>query len=401
MTDKAPLPEILIIDDNDVDREGIRRYLNPPGTRPAFAVTEADCGKDGIDLVLSRRFDCVFVDYRLHDMDGVQFLRDIYDPRSGLSPAPVVMLTGEGNETVMLEALRFGAQDYLIKGNLSADAVNIALKKACELFELKAGQRRAEEQLHHMQRMEAVGQLTAGIAHDFNNLLTVVLGNLYQLQQRISSNPDKIDPQYVLKKVETMESVARSGADLVRRLMVFTRQRSLEQEVVDLNECIADTLELLRRPLGETVEIEVRAAQESLPVAIDAVEFGNALINMAINARDAMPRGGKLTISTQKLTVDDPYATGLAGVAAGSYAVVAVTDTGTGMAPDVAARIFEPFFTTKGPGEGTGLGLAMAYGFVKQSRGYITVDSSPGRGTTFRIYLPVAPSEATAAAQGN
>lgn len=382
MNDAPPL-EILVIDDNRIDREAIRRGLKSLNLGDKTVIHEADNGRTGLEFIRGRNLDCVFLDYRLPDMDGITLLRQLYDPAIDHLKSPVVMLTGQGSEAIMLEALRLGAQDYLLKENITPGALNIALKKAREIFDLKRSRHRAEEQLHHMRKLEAVGQLTSGIAHDFNNLLTVVLGNLHLLKEKVSGNQARVDAEYVLKKIATMETVARNGADLIRRLMVFTRQRPLQLRVVNVNDCIADTFEILKRTLGETIKVESAAAPGAWPVLMDAEEFGNVLINLAVNARDAMPQGGRLFIGTENIQVAASKE-----MQAGDYTLVTVTDTGTGMTPEIAQRIFEPFFTTKPVGEGTGLGLSMAYGFVRQSNGHISVESAPGRGTTFRIYLP-------------
>lgn len=383
MSANAPL-EILIIDDNKIDRLAIRRSLS--GLGQTAILHETDSAEAGLAFINNKKVDCVFLDYRLPDMDGLELLKRVYDPNTNLAKSPIVMLTGQGSETVMLEALRWGAQDYLMKDNITPAALNIALKKAQELFELKHSRRMAEEQLHHMRKLEAVGQLTSGIAHDFNNLLTVVLGNLHLLRERIEANPGKIDPEYVLKKILTMDTVARNGAELIKRLMVFTRQRPLQRQVVNVNDSISNAVEILKRSLGEAIEIEMRPSGDTWHALMDQEEFGNVLINMAVNARDAMPNGGTLTIATQNIALDDTRG----DAKAGDYILVTVSDTGTGMPPEVAQRIFEPFFTTKPPGEGTGLGLSMAYGFVQQSNGHISVESSENNGTTFSIYLPRA-----------
>lgn len=395
MSDNRPL-EILIIDDNKVDRVAIKRSLNSIGLGKDAVIHEADSGRAGLDFIDKKNIDCVFLDYRLPDMDGLALLKQLYDPKTDLAKSPVVMLTGQGSEAVMLEALRWGAQDYLLKDNITPTALNIAVKKAQELFELKQSRRHAEEQLHHMRKLEAVGQLTSGIAHDFNNLLTVVLGNLHLLRERITDKPGNIDPEYVLKKIQTMDTVARNGADLIKRLMVFTRQRPLQHQVVNVNDCITNAFEILKRSLGETIVIELRQAKDAWPALMDREEFGNVLINLAVNARDAMPKGGKLTISTQNKSVPTSQE-----MQSGDYILITVSDTGTGMAPEVAQRIFEPFFTTKPVGEGTGLGLSMAYGFVKQSNGHISVESKKNSGTTFRIYLPRAEAAPEAGVQSS
>lgn len=245
-----------------------------------------------------------------------------------------------------------------------------------------------DDQLRHAQKMEAVGQLTSGIAHDFNNLLTVVLGNT-RLVRKLMKNAKEPLPVFadIAERIDDIDAAAQRGADLVRRLMIFTRQRPLQKTVVDTNACIEDIRGLLTRALGEAVHMKLELGRDIYPVHIDQDQFVNALINMAVNARDAMPRGGTLTIETRNILLDEqtlPHP----DLAPGPYVMVSVKDTGMGMPESVRRRIFEPFFTTKPAGEGTGLGLSMIYGLIQQSSGHIDVDSDIGRGTTFRIYLP-------------
>jgi signal transduction histidine kinase len=400
--------EVLIVDDNALDREALRRALKKTAGGRELAVREAETGRAGLALIRGTPFSCVFLDNRLPDMEGTALLRELYDPAAELAASPVVMLTGQGSEAVMLEALRWGVQDYIVKEHITPDGIVIAMAKARELFELRRSRRRAEEQLQLHLKMEAVGQLTSGVAHDFNNLLTVVLGNLHLLRQKLDAEGGKIDPAYIAKKIQSIETVARNGAELVKRLMVFTRQRPLAQSLVNVGDCVRETSELLKRSLGDSVEIRTELPAEAMPAVIDAGEFGNALINLAVNARDAMPLGGRLTIEVSRVSLDEYYAAGRPDVTPGSYVLVAVSDTGAGISPDVMRRIFEPFFTTKPAGKGTGLGLAMVYGFVRQSGGHVTVYSEEHKGTVFKIYLPAAPAasaaetaaEAQAPAQG-
>ena len=376
---------VLIIDDNVVDREGIRRYLRRPGFE--ITVCDATTGAEGLDQIGKTKFDCVFLDYRLPDMDGISLLRKIYDSDTDLPPFPVVMLTGQGNEAVMADALRWGAQDYIIKGNINPDTLQIAMAKAREVFELKKSRRAAEEHLRQSQKMEAVGQLTSGVAHDFNNLLTVVLGNTRLLQKKLQAN-EAMSDEDLARRVQAIDKAARRGAELVRRLMIFTRQRPLAEAVVDINACVAETFELLRRSLGEMIEIRFIPGETLWPVEIDSGQFENALINIAVNALDAMPRGGKLTIETRNIMLNDEYTFRNPDMAEGPYVMIAISDTGTGMPEAVRQRIFEPFYTTKAAGEGTGLGLSMVYGLLRQSGGHVHVYSEEGHGTVFRIYLP-------------
>jgi signal transduction histidine kinase len=271
---------------------------------------------------------------------------------------------------------------------VTPDALHIARMKALELFDTKIARKQAEDQLQHTRKMEAIGQLTSGVAHDFNNLLTVIVGNLHLLRRRIDAGLDNYAPEEIEGKLKAIELASDRGTELVRRLMVFARQSPLSQEVVDLNDCLSDTLQLLRRTIGDNIEVTAVFKQDVWPVSIDVPEFQNMMINFAVNARDAMPKGGKLTIETDNVVLDESYTLQHPDVTSGPYALITISDTGTGMAPDVKQRIFEPFFTTKPLGQGTGLGMSMAYGFMRQSGGYIHVYSELGHGTVFRIYLP-------------
>ena len=244
---------------------------------------------------------------------------------------------------------------------------------------------RMEAELRQAQRMEAVGQLTGGLAHDFNNLLTVITGNLEMLERRVAGDSDA---QTLLGEAQ---EAAELGAKLSNRLLAFGRRQPLRPEPIDLGALVWGLTDLLRRTLGAAVRIETRFAQ-NLPIAMaDPGQFENALLNLAINARDAMPEGGQLIIETAAVEVDEEYAAA-AGIdlVTGGYVSLSVTDTGVGMSPEIRERAFEPFFTTKGPGAGSGLGLSMVYGFVKQSGGHVRLDSEEGRGTTVRLYLPAS-----------
>lgn len=241
----------------------------------------------------------------------------------------------------------------------------------------------AEEQLRQSQKMEAVGQLTGGIAHDFNNLLMVILANADELQDE--TDPDAATVAARLRPIT--DAVMRASA-LTRQLLAFSRKQPLNPKITDLNGLVSDTGKLLRRALGEHVEIESVLADGLWTVNIDRTQLETALVNLCVNARDAMPGGGKLLIETHNVTLHEDNITQATDVSPGDFVMLAVTDTGSGMSPEIRAQVFNPFFTTKDVGKGTGLGLSMVYGFIKQSNGHITVQSELGSGTTFRLYLP-------------
>jgi PAS domain S-box-containing protein len=243
--------------------------------------------------------------------------------------------------------------------------------------------KRLEEQLRQAQKMEAVGRLAGGIAHDFNNILTVINGFSRQIFDRIEDE----------RNLEALTEIIKSGeraADLTRQLLAFSRKQRLQPQVVDVNPLLSDLAKLLRALIGANIALVFKPSQRLGTVEIDRGQFEQAIINLAVNARDAMPRGGRLIIETGEQTLDETYVQSNPDVRPGRYVRVVVADSGTGMDDATKARIFEPFFTTKEPGKGTGLGLAMVYGFVMQSGGHIEVTSAPGAGTSFSVYLPVS-----------
>jgi len=243
--------------------------------------------------------------------------------------------------------------------------------------------RASEERMRQAQKMEAIGQLTGGVAHDFNNLLTVITGNIESLKRRLA---ERNEPA-----LERLASAAQRGAErgalLVHRLLAFSRNQPLEPKPVLVNNLVTGMSDMLRRTLGETVLIENVLAGGVWPTFVDTTELESALLNLAINARDAMPDGGKLTVEVANVFLDEAYAAD-AEILPGQYVGIFVSDTGTGMLPDVIGKAFDPFFTTKEPGQGTGLGLSQVYGFIKQSGGHVKIYSEVGIGTTVKLYLP-------------
>jgi signal transduction histidine kinase/ActR/RegA family two-component response regulator len=262
-----------------------------------------------------------------------------------------------------------------------------------------AAREQAESQLRQLYKMESIGQLTGGIAHDFNNMLAIVIGSLDLAERRIRSDPDR-----AMQSIEHAREGAQRAATLTARLLAFSRQQPLAPVPLDANRLVSGMSELLHRSLGEHIAVETVLAGGLWNTFADPGQLENALLNLAVNARDAMPEGGRLTIETGNGHLDEVYAASRQEVAAGQYVVVCVTDTGTGMTADVTERAFDPFFTTKDVGKGTGLGLSQVFGFVKQSGGHVAIYSEMGEGTTIKLYLPryigpapAKPAEALAA----
>ena len=259
------------------------------------------------------------------------------------------------------------------------------LQRSVDALELEIrGRKQAEAQLVQAQKMEAIGNLTGGMAHDFNNILGVVIGNLDLARSRLNDDEETGD-----LLGDALEASLK-GADLTQRLLAFARQQPLQPELIEINPLIAGMVKLLRRTLGEAIEISFNEGADVWAVIADPAQLEASITNLATNARDAMPKGGKLTIVTANRHLDDDYAARHPEVTAGDYVLVEVSDTGIGMKQEVASRIFDPFYTTKARGKGTGLGLSMVFGFMKQSGGHISVYSEPRIGTTFRLYLPRA-----------
>ncbi len=267
---------------------------------------------------------------------------------------------------------------------IAAKAANDKLNEALTLADNEAERReRLESQLRQVQKMEAIGQLTGGIAHDFNNMLAVIQANLNLLKRQIARGETDVQ-----RFIDGAAEGTDRAAHLTQRLLAFARQQPLAPRPIDANKFVSGMSETLRRTLGHEIEVETILAGGLWRTHVDGHQLESLLLNLAVNARDAMPTGGKLTIETANANLDEIYVREHVGLAPGQYVLIAVSDTGSGMSPEVIAKAFDPFFTTKPTGKGTGLGLSQAYGFVKQSGGHIKIYSEIGHGTTVKIYLP-------------
>jgi signal transduction histidine kinase/ActR/RegA family two-component response regulator len=281
-----------------------------------------------------------------------------------------------------------GATIYL---SISRVAGVLTAKNAALTDEINT-RRNLQAQLVQSQKMEAIGQLTGGVAHDFNNMLAIVMGALNLLQLRLAKGDTNVG-----QLIDAALEGSRRAASLTNRLLAFSRQQPLKPEAIDANRMVTAMSELLRRTLGEQIDLQTVLAGGLWPAIADASQLENSILNLAVNARDAMPDGGKITIETANCHLDDAYAAGNHGVTPGQYVLIAVSDTGPGMTPEVREKAFDPFFTTKPTGKGTGLGLSQVYGFIKQSNGHVKIYSEPGNGTVVKMYVPRSFVEAQAA----
>ena len=351
---------------------------------------ESDQGTVGSIRAAIAAAEPIEIDIHNHRKDGTPFWnRLLIAPVRDAGGVLAYFFASQFDITVEREDLaRLEADNAALMAELSGRLAERTgeLVEANDRLDVEAAERvRIEDALRQSQKMEAIGLLTGGIAHDFNNLLGGILGSLELIQRRIEAG--RLDG---LERFTTaaVTSTQRAAA-LTHRLLAFARRQPLDPKRVEANRLVAGMEDLLRRTLGPEINLEIVLAGGLWPTLCDPNQLENAVLNLAINARDAMPDGGRLTIETANAHLDDAYARAQAGeVKVGQYIVVCVTDTGGGMSPDVIAKAFDPFFTTKPTGQGTGLGLSMLYGFVKQSQGHVRIYSEPGQGSTFRLYLP-------------
>ncbi len=399
----GPRRRILLADDNADMRDYVVRLL-----RPGYEVEAVGDGQQALNSARIKRPDLILSDVMMPRMDGFGLLAGIRsDPI--LHDLPVILLSARAGEEARVEGLDSGADDYLVKpfsarellarvrsnlelARLRQEARN-ALLQANELLEQRVQaeierRAKAEDSLRQSQKMEAIGHLTGGVAHDFNNLLTVISGGVETLQRLLSSIPLGSHDNRVKRTLGMIAQGADRAATLTHRLLAFARRQTLDPRPLDANKLVAGMSELLRRTLGESVALETVLAGGLWRTNADSNQLENALLNLAVNARDAMPGGGKLTIETANTHLDEAYAAAHDDIAAGQYVMIAVSDTGTGMDAGTLDRVFEPFFTTKDIGQGTGLGLSQVYGFIKQSNGHVKLYSELGQGTAVKLYLP-------------
>jgi signal transduction histidine kinase len=352
--------KILVLEDSAEDYEIELRELRKAGLRfvsrrvETMGEFEREMAAYGPDLILC--------DHQLPTTDGHEAIRAA---REKCPETPLLIVSGSLGEDQAVECIKRGAVDYIVKGRFAS--LGVRVRRALEEAQARAERHKLEEQYRHAQKMEAIGRLAGGIAHDLNNVLTAILGySQLWLAKLPPDDPNRND-------VVEIEKAGQRAASLTRRLLAFSRKQVLSPRVINLNAVVRDVERLLRRVIGEDVELVTTLEPSLWNVKADPAQVEQVIMNLAVNARDAMPRGGRLTIGTNNMAPD---------------VTLWVSDTGTGIAPEIKTHLFEPFFTTKGLGRGTGLGLSTVYGIVTQSGGRIAVQSEQGKGTTFRIYLP-------------
>jgi signal transduction histidine kinase len=354
--------------------------------------------QDTVDLRSSGRADEALA--LVNSDTGKELMSGVRQAIADMQTQETHVLDGRSASSNLLEladriALVIGAILIVVFGAMTLNGARkrvVAVEAANEKLREETNQRlEAEKQVRQLQKMEAIGQLTGGIAHDFNNMLAIIIGSLDIARRRLSGS----EHPAVARSLKNATEGANRAALLTSRLLAFSRQQPLEPSVLDANKLVGGMSELLRRTLGETIEVETVLAGGLWKTFADASQLESALLNLAVNARDAMPQGGRLTIETGNADLDDRYAAAHVEVKPGQYVMISVTDTGVGMSAQVIERAFDPFYTTKSAGKGTGLGLSQVFGFVKQSTGHLKLYSEVGHGTTAKIYLPRSLRELT------
>ncbi len=387
---KNPL-RVLQLEDNPVDAELILATLAEGGIP-----CEADRVETRADFLAALKrggYDMILADYSLPSFDGISALAIARELRPDV---PFIFVSAILGEELAIDTLLRGATDYILKQRLGrlVPSVQRALRELDERMERKRAEealRQSEQQLRQAQKMEAVGRLAGGLAHDFNNLLTIIMGYSQMLL-------GELGPDHPLRaQIEETQKASERAATLIRQLLTFSRKQAREPKVVSLNSVVHNLDSMLRRLIGEDIEFVIALDPDEGRVKADQSHLEQVVMNLVVNARDAMPQGGKLTIEISQTTLLRTPMHHLRPLPPGSYMKLSVRDTGCGMDAETLSHIFEPFFTTKEEGKGTGLGLSTVFGIVTQSGGGIDVRSEVGKGTTFDIYLPKVESEAETA----
>ena len=367
---------ILLLEDDPSDAELVQATLE--ADQLVCDVNVIKTRAEFLTGLESQQIDLVLADYKLPSFDGLSALKLLLSIRPDL---PFIFVSGTFGEESAIEALKIGATDYVLKTRLSklVPAVRRALREKVErqrLIEL-------EDTLRQIQKMETLGQLTGGIAHDFKNLLMLITGNLEIIEDAVPRDDDMIR-----RALDRARVGADRAAALTQRLLASSRQQTLDPKPVQVNELISSMADIWRQALGDAIRLDIDVPQRSPTIFVDPNQLENAVLNLILNARDASNPGARIKVVSEVMFVDTPTLGRTGEMTVGEYASISVEDQGSGIPNELLDRIFEPLFTTKPVGQGTGLGLSMVYGFVKQSKGYIDITSALGRGTTVRLIFP-------------
>ncbi len=366
---------ILHLEDDPRDATLVHTTLETGGL--VFRTTTVQNRADFAAELERGETDLVISDFALPSFDGLSAL-DL--TRAKCPDLPFILVSGTVGEEQAVESLKRGATDYVLKERLSrlVPAINRAMKEVKE----RTGRRNLEAQFIEAQKMEVVGQLAGGVAHDFNNIIAIIMGYSDLMKDKLGEDKE------MKKYLEAIRMAAERAAGLTRQLLVFSRKQTVQPVVLDLSEVVSGSEKMLERLIGENIEMTFTLGKETGRIKADPGYIGQVVMNLVVNARDAMPRGGKLAVATSNVTLDDHYSRLHKGVTPGDYVMLSVNDTGAGMSDEVKARLFEAFFTTKPKGKGTGLGLVTCQTIVHQCGGHIEVVSDVGKGTIFKVYFP-------------
>jgi signal transduction histidine kinase len=372
--------KILLLEDDAVDAALITRELQRAAVD--CDVDRVDTGDEFMAHLRARTPDLVLSDHRMANFSGMHALEVI---RREAPDVPFIFVTGALDEETAIECVKAGAWDYVLKDRLVR--LGPAVTAAMELRRTRQALKESQEHLLHTQRLDALGRLAGSVAHDYNNLMTAVVGYAALVAETMDGDERRED-------VEEIRRAGERAVALTRQLLAFSRKQAITFTSVQINDIVSGVERLLRRLLGERIKLDLDLTPNLPPIDSDHAQLEQVIMNLAVNAGDAMPDGGRLTIKTSAVTVDDAHRRRHVEAEPGPHVCLTVRDGGTGIAPDILPRIFEPFFTTKPRGQGTGLGLATVYGVVRQSNGHIAVSSTVGAGTEFRVYLPVGSERA-------
>jgi signal transduction histidine kinase len=371
---------ILMVEDNPGDARLLQEYL-AEGLNTEYSITHCGRLKEAVAYLdgHQRRCDVILLDLSLPDSTGLGTFLNVHDKASEV---PIVILSGFNDATLACQAVQKGAQDYIPKDSLDGDQLARTIRYAIERKQWEETNRAREERISRLEKMEAIGRLSGGIAHNFNNILTAIIGNCELLRPRVVGDPK------ALRHAEAIQWAAQRASMLTRELLAFASRQQMRPQLVEVNAIVRDLEPLLRGVISKDITFDFDLAHELGAVFTDPAQMEQVVMNLVLNARDAMSNGGQITVRTRTDDLGQARDGQPDSIPAGSYVTLAVQDTGLGIDPSVVPRIFEPFFTTKEGEKSTGLGLSTVYGIVQQNKGHISVESVPGAGTTFTIYLP-------------